>query len=237
MVRCDKAAFAVVGERVVTAGRLVVAPRYSFGDELASSIVHGIGVVLSIAGLAALVALAAQHGEVRDIVASAVYGATLVLLYTASTLYHAVPVPAAKPVLRTLDHIAIYLLIAGTYTPFTLIALPERWGWSLFAAVWSLTALGCALELGPFKRYRKLAVLLYVGMGWIGVIAFKPLMAHLQVGGMALLLAGGIAYTLGVPFYLWRRLPYHHSVWHGFVLAGSVLHYLAVLLYVLPNGG
>lgn len=211
------------------------ARRYSFGDELASSVVHGIGVVLSIAGLAALVALSYRHGEARDVVASAVFGATLVLLYTASTLYHAVPVPAAKPVLRTLDHIAIYLLIAGTYTPFTLIALPGRWGWSLFTAVWSMAALGSALELGPLRRYRKLSVLLYIGMGWVGMVAFKPLMAHLQGGGMALLLAGGLAYTLGVPFYLWRKLPYHHSVWHCFVLAGSVLHYLAVLIYVIPD--
>lgn len=211
------------------------APRYTFGDELASSIVHGIGIVLSIAGLAALVALSARHGEVRDVVASAVFGTTLVLLYTASTLYHAVPVPRAKPVLRTLDHIAIYLLIAGTYTPFTLIALPGRWGWSLFAAVWTLAALGSVLEFGALKRFRKLSVLLYIGMGWIGMIAFKPLMAHLQTGGMVLLIAGGLAYTLGVPFYLWRRLPYHHSVWHCFVLAGSVLHYLAVLFYVIPG--
>ena len=217
--------------------RMAPAPRYAFGDELASSIVHGIGIVLSIGGLAALVALSARHGEARDVIASAVFGATLVLLYTASTLYHAVPVPKAKPVLRTLDHIAIYLLIAGTYTPFTLIALPGRWGWSLFAAVWMLAALGSALEFGVLRRYRKLSVLLYIGMGWIGMIAFKPLMAHLQTGGMLLLVAGGLAYTLGVPFYLWRRLPYHHSVWHCFVLAGSVLHYLAVLLYVIPGPG
>ncbi|MGN6226970.1 PAQR family membrane homeostasis protein TrhA [Dyella sp.] len=219
----------------MTAVRVTAAPRYTFGDELASSIVHGIGIVLSIAGLAALVALSARHGEVRDVVASAVFGTTLVLLYTASTLYHAVPVPKAKPVLRTLDHIAIYLLIAGTYTPFTLIALPGRWGWSLFAAVWTLAALGSVLEFGALKRFRKLSVLLYIGMGWIGMIAFKPLMAHLQTGGMLLLVAGGLAYTLGVPFYLWRRLPYHHSVWHCFVLAGSVLHYLAVLFYVIPG--
>lgn len=219
----------------MVAGQIAAPSRYSFGDEVASSVVHGIGIVLSIAGLAALVALSYRHGELRDVLASAVFGTTLVLLYTASTLYHAVPVAAAKPVLRTLDHIAIYLLIAGTYTPFTLIALPGPWGWSLFAAVWTMAALGSALELGPLRRYRKLSVLLYIGMGWVGMVAFKPLMAHLQAGGMALLLAGGVAYTLGVPFYLWRKLPYHHSVWHCFVLAGSVLHYLAVLIYVIPS--
>ncbi len=210
-------------------------PRYRFGDELASSVIHGVGIALSIAGLAVLVAFAALHGNALTVVACAVFGASLVLLYTASTLYHSISVAAAKPALRALDHIAIYVLIAGTYTPFTLIALPGAWGWSLFVAVWTLALAGSALELGLLKRYHKLAVLLYVGMGWIGMIAFKPLSEHLQAGGMLLLIGGGVAYTLGVPFYLWRRLPYHHALWHVFVLAGSVLHFLAVLLYVIPG--
>ena len=212
-----------------------VMPHYSFGDELASSVIHGIGIVLSIAGLATLVAVAALHGNALAVVACAVFGTSLVLLYTASTLYHSISVAAAKPALRAFDHIAIYVLIAGTYTPFTLIALPGAWGWSLFAAVWTLALAGSALELGLLKRYHKLAVLLYVGMGWIGMVAFEPLSKHLQTGGTALLLAGGLAYTLGVPFYLWRKLPYHHALWHLFVLAGSVLHFLAVLLYVIPG--
>lgn len=212
-------------------------PRYNFGDELASSLIHGVGIVLSIAGLATLVAFAALHGNALAVVACAVFGTSLVLLYTASTLYHSISVAAAKPALRALDHIAIYVLIAGTYTPFTLIALPGAWGWSLFVAVWTLALAGSALELGLPGRYRKLAVLLYVGMGWIGMIAFQPLSQHLQSGGMFLLLGGGAAYTLGVPFYLWRKLPYHHALWHVFVLAGSVLHFLAVLLYVIPAPG
>jgi hemolysin III len=211
-----------------------VIPRYSFGDELASSVVHGIGIALSIAGLAVLVAFAVKHGNALTVVACAVFGTSLVLLYTASTLYHSVSLAAAKPTLRTLDHIAIYVLIAGTYTPFTLIALPGAWGWSLFTAVWTLALLGSALELGLLRRYHKLSVLLYVGMGWIGMIAFEPLSRHLQSGGIALLISGGLAYTLGVPFYLWRKLPFHHTLWHVFVLAGSVLHFLAVLLYVIP---
>ena len=216
-----------------TSGAVIT--RYSFCDELASSVIHGIGIVLSIAGLATLVAFAALHGDALAVTACAVFGTSLVLLYTASTLYHSISVAAAKPALRVLDHIAIYVLIAGTYTPFTLIALPGPWGLSLFVAVWILALAGSALELGLFRRYHKLAVLLYVGMGWIGMIAFKPLSAHLQTGGMLLLIGGGVAYTLGVPFYLWRRLPYHHALWHGFVLAGSVLHFLAVLLYVIPD--
>ena len=216
-----------------TSGALI--PRYSFGDELASSVIHGVGIVLSIAGLAMLVAFAALHGNALTVVACAVFGSSLVLLYTASTLYHSISVAAAKPALRALDHIAIYVLIAGTYTPFTLIALPGAWGWSLFVSVWVLALVGSALELGLLRRYHKLAVLLYVGMGWIGMIAFKPLSEHLQNGGMLLLIGGGVAYTAGVPFYLWRRLPYHHALWHVFVLAGSVLHFLAVLLYVIPD--
>ncbi|WP_329741477.1 PAQR family membrane homeostasis protein TrhA [Dyella sp. A6] len=211
-------------------------PRYSVGDELASSLIHGVGILLSIAGLATLVALAAIHGDARAVTASAVYGSSLVLLYTASTLYHAVRSEPVRRRLRVLDHIAIYLLIAGTYTPFTLVALPGPWGWSLFGVIWTLALLGSALELGLLGHRRALAVLLYVAMGWVGMVAFKPLLAHLQTGGMALLIAGGVAYTLGVPFYLWRRLPYHHAVWHAFVLAGSVLHFMAVLLYVLPDG-
>ncbi|MFC4763960.1 PAQR family membrane homeostasis protein TrhA [Dyella koreensis] len=211
------------------------APRYAFGDELASSVIHGIGILLSIAGLATLVAYAAMVGDARAVVSSAVFGTTLILLYTASTLYHSIPGELAKRVLRTLDHIAIFLLIAGTYTPFTLVALPGAWGWSLFGTIWVLAIAGSALELGVLKRYRKFAVLLYVAMGWVGMVAFKPLSAHLETGGMVLLIAGGVAYTLGVPFYLARRMPYHHAIWHFFVLAGSVLHYLAVLLYVIPD--
>jgi hemolysin III len=218
----------------MTAANGATLPRYGFGDELASGVIHGIGIVLSVAGLAVLILRAAAGGSASDVLASAVYGISLILLYTASTLYHSVRAESARRMLRTLDHIAIFLLIAGTYTPFTLIALRGTWGWSLFGIVWSLALLGSALELGMLKRYRRLAVLLYVAMGWVGIVAFRPLLSHLQTGGMVLLLAGGAAYTLGVPFYLWRKLPYHHSVWHFFVLTGSVLQFLAVLFYVIP---
>jgi hemolysin III len=219
----------------MTAKNEALLPRYGVGDELASSVIHGVGIVLSVIGLAVLLIQTAIGGSASDVLASAVYGMSLILLYTASTLYHTVRAESARRVLRTLDHIAIFLLIAGTYTPFTLIALRGTWGWSLFGIVWSLALVGTALELGWLKRYRRLAVVLYIAMGWVGIVAFRPLFTHLQTGGMLLLLGGGVAYTLGVPFYLWRRMPYHHSVWHFFVLAGSVLQFLAVLLYVVPN--
>lgn len=218
-----------------TATATAALPRYGHGDEMASSIIHGIGIGLSIAGLVLLVVQAVVRGTASDILASSVYGTSLILLYTASTLYHSFQGEVARRWLRTCDHIAIFLLIAGSYTPFTLITLHGTWGWSLFAIVWTLALVGSALELGWLKRYRKLAVLLYVAMGWVGIVAFRPLLAHLQTGGMVLLLAGGAAYTLGVPFYVARKLPYHHSIWHFFVLTGSVLQFLAVFFYVLPH--
>ncbi|KJV36739.1 PAQR family membrane homeostasis protein TrhA [Luteibacter yeojuensis] len=210
-------------------------PRYGFGEEVASSVIHGLGIVLSIAGLAILVAFSAMYGNVRTVVASSVFGSTLILLYTASTLYHAVTGSVAKRVMRTLDHIAIFLLIAGTYTPFTLLALPGAWGWGLFGTIWGLAILGSAAELGLLKRYRKAAVVMYILMGWAAIVAIEPLRENVETGGLMLLLAGGLAYTAGVPFYVSRRMPYGHAIWHLFVLAGSVLHYLAILLYVIPD--
>jgi hemolysin III len=204
------------------------------GDEFAASLIHGLGIALSLAGLVILIVITVHSGPPRAVIAASMFGASLVLLYTASTLYHSIHRPDARRVLRRFDHIAIYLLIAGTYTPFTLLALRGGWRWWLFATIWALAAAGIALEFTTLGRRRWLAALVYVGMGWIGLLAFGPLHTALAGGGVALVLAGGIAYTLGVPFYLWRRLPYHHTVWHLFVLAGSTLHFLAVVLYVLP---
>lgn len=211
-----------------------VAPRYSGNEEFASSLIHGLGIVLSIAGLAALVAVAAREGVARHVASVCVYGASLILLYTASTLYHGIRHERAKPLLRVLDHAAIFLLIAGTYTPFTLISLRGAWGWSLFAIVWALAFAGIALEIAGVKS-RKVMASLYVGIGWVGLIALKPLIASIEPGGLWLLFGGGAAYTLGVPFYLSRRLPFNHALWHAFVLLGSVLQFFAVLFYVLPH--
>jgi hemolysin III len=210
------------------------AAHYSDNEEFASSLIHGLGIVLSIAGLATLVAFAARGGDARHLASVCVYGTTLILLYTASTLYHSIPGERAKPVLRLLDHAAIFLLIAGTYTPFTLISLHGAWGWSLFATVWTLAFAGIALELRRVRR-RGVMAALYVGMGWVGLVAIKPLLASLPAAGLWLLFGGGVAYTLGVPFYLWKRLPYNHALWHAFVLLGSVLQFFAVLYYVLPE--
>jgi len=206
---------------------------YSGREEIASSVIHGIGIVLSIAALAILAAVAARVGGVRDIVAVCVYATTLILLYTASTLYHGIPSVRAKPVLRLFDHAAIFLLIAGTYTPFALISLRGTWGWSLFAIVWTLALAGIALEFAGVRSRRVMAAL-YVGIGWVGLVAIEPLAESLPAAGLWLVFGGGVAYTLGVPFYLWKRLPFNHALWHGFVLLGSVLQFFAVLFYVLP---
>jgi len=207
---------------------------YSVKEEIAHSAIHGVGILLSVAGLVALVLIARRTGDPVHVAACSIYGLTLILLYLASTLYHSVPFPRAKPVLRVLDHSAIYLLIAGTYTPFTLISLRGGWGWTLFGLVWAMALLGIALKIAAIGRFRWLSMVLYLGMGWLALIALGPLLRAISAGGVKLLFLGGVSYTLGTVFYGWRRLPYHHAVWHAFVLAGSVLHFFAVLLYVAP---
>lgn len=210
-------------------------PSYSRGEELANSITHGLGILLAITGLVLLILVAAWHGTARHVVSSSLYGSTLVLLYLASTLYHAVQQPKAKKILRIFDHSAILLLIAGTYTPLTLISLQGPWGWSLFGTIWGLALFGIVLEMTSLRRFRILLIALYLVMGWAVVIAVKPLLMHVPSMGLWLLLAGGLCYTGGVGFYLWKRLPYHHAIWHLFVLAGSTLHYLAIFYDVLPH--
>jgi len=207
---------------------------WSLGEEIAHAVSHGVGVVLAIAGLAALVTTAALRGTAWHVTGAAIFGSTLVLLYAASTLYHAIPLVRAKRVLRVLDHSAIYLLIAGTYTPFTLGPLRGPWGWALLGVVWAGAAAGIIFKSVAVDRAPILSTALYVAMGWCVVVALGPLVRALAPGGLILLLAGGLAYTLGIVFYAWQR-RFHHFVWHLFVLAGSVLHYFAVLLYVIPR--
>ena len=207
----------------------------SRGEAIANSLTHGIGALLAVAGLVVLSVAASRRGSVAALVGCVVFGAALVLLYTSSTLYHSLGhVHArARAVLRALDHSAIFLLIAGTYTPFTLVSLRGPWGWSLFAVVWGLAVAGIALRLALRRRPTGLFVALYLAMGWCVVVAVKPLLAAVAPGGIALLVAGGLAYSVGVVFYA-SKGPYHHAVWHAFVLAGSALHYFSVLFYVVP---
>jgi len=211
---------------------------YTLGEEVAHAITHGLGVVLAIVGLTVMVARAALYGNAWHIVGAAIFGSTLVLMYTASTLYHGIPaaqLPNAKKVLRIVDHSSIYLLIAGTYTPFTLVTLNGAVGWTLFGTVWGLALVGVVFKIFATGRFERLSLAIYLGMGWCIVGAIKPLVRTLDTGGLVLLVAGGLAYTGGVAFYALDHRRFFHAVWHGFVLAGSVLQYFAVLFYVIPG--
>jgi hemolysin III len=209
-------------------------PLYTVGEEIVHAATHGLGLVLSVAGLVILVGAASLRGDAWHVVGCAVFGSTLVLLYAASTLYHGARHLPAKRVLRRLDHAAVLLLIAGTYTPFALVNLRGAWGWTLLALVWGLAALGVALHLTHPGRGRRVSVPLSLAMGWLAVIALEPLLRTVHPEGLVLLVLGGAAYTVGVVFYSWRRLPYNHAVWHLFVLAGSGFHFSCVLGYVIP---
>ncbi len=208
---------------------------HTLREEIANSVTHGVGAALSIAALSVLVSLAATRGDVWRVVSFSIYGATLVFLYLVSTLYHGIQAPRVKLMFEVIEHSAIYLLIAGTYTPFLLVTLRGAWGWSLFGVIWALAILGVVFKVFFIKRFRVFSAVVYVLMGWLMVIAIKPLLAALPLAGFFWLLAGGCAYTLGLAFFAWERLPYNHTIWHLFVMAGSICHFVAVLCYVLPQ--
>ena len=204
-----------------------------YKGERLNSVSHLIGAAAAVAGLAILVVLAARQGDPWKIVSFSIYGTTLFALFLVSTLYHSLR-GKPKAIFRKLDHHAIYLLIAGTYTPFTLVTLRGVWGWSIFGTVWTLAVIGMVLDSLPRKGRRILPVVIYLLMGWLCLIAIGPLLQALPLAGFLLLLLGGIFYTVGVVFYaLDARVRHFHGVWHLFVLAGSLSHYLAVLLYVV----
>jgi hemolysin III len=204
-------------------------------EELANALTHGVGLLASLIGMPILVLAALNRGERIAVIGMSVFGATLIALYAASTFYHAVPHPVLKQRLRVMDHAAIYLLIAGTYTPFTLGVLRGTWGWTLFGIVWTLAALGVLFKLWfGSGRFHRLSTAIYVMMGWVIVIAIKPLAQSMEHAGLYLLIAGGLSYTGGVVFYMDKRRSWTHPVWHLFVLGGSVCHYFAVLWYAWP---
>ena len=203
----------------------------SLGEEIANSVTHGVGLLLSITALPVLVAVAAQRHDTRQMVAGSIFASTLIALYAASTVYHALPRSKAKNVFRVIDHSAIYLLIAGTYTPFTLGVMRGAWGWSLFGVVWGLAALGVLFKTTLGFRYPRLSTAIYVLMGWMVLFAIKPFVTLVPRAGLLWLLAGGLFYTGGVYFYSRDGLRYRHAIWHLFVLAGSACHFAAVLGY------
>lgn len=209
---------------------------YTFGEEVANAITHGVAALFSIAGLAVLVGFAVGFsGSARVITGVSIFGASMIFLYTASTLYHAVSHQRAKKVLQVLDHSMIYILIAGSYTPFCLITLQGVTGWILLAAVWSIAIAGVSLQHILMRSSNWINCLLYLAMGWLALFVIEPLTTQLGTGGLALLVGGGAAYSLGVIFYVWEKLPYSHAIWHVFVFAGTLLQFFSILLYVIPG--
>jgi len=202
-------------------------------EEIANALTHGLGVVLAIGAGAVLITQAALQTGARELVAVSVFVGALILLYSASTLYHLASSPTLKSRLKILDHCAIFLLIAGTYTPFTIAAMRGGWGWSLFGVIWGLALVGIVLKLFFTGRFRYLSTATYIGMGWLVVVAFVPLTQALEPAALGWLIAGGVSYTAGTVFYHNHRLPYAHAIWHLFVLGGSVCHFVAVALQIL----
>jgi hemolysin III len=203
-------------------------------EELANTVTHGLGLLLSVAGLITLIVLASVKNDFWYIFSSILYGGSLVVLYGASTLYHGATCPKRKETLRIVDHCCIYLLIAGTYTPFTLVVLRGTFGQGLFFFVWLFAVVGIGGKLLFGTRYPAISIISYLVMGWIGIFAIQPLLAALGIVPVALVVAGGLAYSIGTIFFGWKSLRHHHAIWHLFVLGGSICHFLAIALYVIP---
>jgi hemolysin III len=208
-------------------------PRYTLGEEIANAVTHGLGAIVGVVALTLMVVYATLGGDPWRIVSVSIFGGTLILLYVASTLYHALPFQKTKRVFRVMDHCAIYFLIAGTYTPFLLVNMRGPWGWSLFGVLWGIAVAGCFYKIFCLGKWEILSTLAYIAMGWAAVVAFKPAVTMIPFPAIVLIAIGGIAYTAGTIFYAWDRLPYNHMIWHLFVLLGSTLHWIAVLLFVV----
>ncbi len=201
----------------------------SIGEEIANSITHGIGAALAIAGLVLLIVFSSLYGDAWRIVTFSIYGSTLVILYLASTLYHSFTNPKVKHFFKIMDHVSIYLLIAGTYTPIALTVMRGPWGWTIFGLIWGMAIAGIISKLFLIGKLEVLSVLFYIAMGWLIVIAIKPMMVMVPTGMIVWLVIGGLSYTFGIIFYALKKMPYHHAVWHLFVLGGSISHFMGIL--------
>ncbi len=203
---------------------------YTFGEEIFNSVTHGVGALLSVAGCVILIVFCAINGGAMEVVSASIFGASLIILYTMSTLYHALVPPVAKKVFQILDHNTIFLLIAGTYTPFTLCCIKPAWlGWTIFGCIWGAAALGIVLSSINLEKFRKISTICYIVMGWGIILAVKPLYEGIPQFSLVTLLIGGALYSLGVIFYVKKKIRYMHSIWHIFVVGGSVLHWFSVL--------
>ncbi|KUK15195.1 MAG: Channel protein, hemolysin III family [Petrotoga mobilis] len=207
--------------------------KFTTGEEIANAVIHGIGTLLSIVALVLLIVFSAINGKPWSIFSSVIYGLSLIILYLSSTLYHSFQRKKIKDLFEIFDHSAIYILIAGTYTPFALVTLNGSLGWFIFSVVWVLAAIGIIFKIFFVKRFRILSTILYIAMGWLVVFAMEPLVSNLDFWGLFWLVIGGILYTVGTIFYVWRKIPYHHALWHLIVLAGSICHFFSVFFYVI----
>jgi hemolysin III len=204
----------------------------SLGEEIANSIIHGIGAGLSIAGLVLLIVFASSYGDVWRIVSFSIFGTTLILLYLSSTLYHSFTGPRIKFIFRIMDHVSIYLLIAGTYTPIVLVGIQGAWGWTLFGIIWGLAILGIVLKICFMGRFSVLSSIFYLLMGWMVVIAINPMITMLPFGFIVWIVIGGLSYTIGIIFFAVDKIPYNHVIWHLFVLGGSISHFFGMFFYL-----
>lgn len=207
--------------------------RFTKGEEIANAITHGVGALLSITALIFLIVFASLHGTSLHVISFTIFGITMVLLYISSTLVHALPQGKAKDIFEVLDHSSIYLFIAGTYTPITLIVIQGTLGWTLFCIIWVLAIAGIVFKSFFVKKYLITSTILYILMGWLVVIGWRQLVSNLESNGLLLLVTGGILYTIGAVFYVWRGFKFHHMIWHLFVIAGTATHFFCVLLYLL----
>ena len=220
------------GESTMTAKKAL--PSYTLGEELINSISHGIGACLSVAALVLCIVQAAVNGTAAGVVGASIYGSTLIILYCMSTLYHAITNKTARRVFRVFDHTSIYLLIAGTYTPITLVTLKGALGWTLFGVVWGIAVLGIVFNSVNIEKFKAFSMISYIVMGWCCIVGIKDIIANMEKGGLIFLVLGGVLYTVGIIFYALKKLRYMHSVWHIFVLSGSIMHFFCVYFYVLP---
>ena len=205
---------------------------YTYTEELLHSISHGIGLVLSIAALAILVSFASLYGDAWHVVSFSIFGASLIILYAASTLYHSIQKPKIKKVFRAIDHSAIYLMIAGSYTPFTLLSLRGPWGWSVFGIIWGLAIVGIVMKCISLAKFKRLSYTMYLLMGWLSLVIIDQILSKVPFHSKVFLFIGGGAFSIGFLFYAWKKLPYNHFIWHIFVLCGSIMHFFSVL-YIL----
>ncbi len=221
-------------ESIEKNAKILAKDLYSVGEEIANALTHGIGALLGVAALTLMIVMSVKYSDTARVISSLIYGSSLILLYLASTLYHSIQSPRAKRIFQLLDHCAIYILIAGTYTPFMLISLKGTWGYSLLIAIWSLAIFGIVFKVIFHDRYAKVSLFTYLAMGWLCILVGGEMLSKIPTGGLLFLLAGGLAYTFGTIFFVLDRIPFNHAIWHLFVLAGSVCHFFAIYQYVLP---